>query len=694
MTRTPRRRNLRRALLTLTALAALSVPSGAALAQPAVDPGQTTLLPAGLRQGRVIFVRPGRVQIVRDSVLVQTYRTPGELDLATLAALVHDPDYAVTTAAGVLQLRAVLAARPGTTISASDPGLTRIELGDAGAGAARFIGTSSTVHLTGITVAPLATSAGGPRTPGYLQFSNSSVTLERTILSGLGNLDPRQAAKHTVAGGAAPANAAGGAPAATGKSLAHAALRTLRGTVSITDSSVTAGAAGLLLTDPTSLTLQGVTARSTGGTGITIQSPSSATLSNVTAVGDHGDGMVVGGTGAQIRVTGPVTVSGNTRNGLVLTDVTGARLSQITTTGNAGAGMRLVRVHDAVLTGAHSNSDHTGVSVESSGQVSLNGVVVNGANTGVSVKASRTVRMAGLQVTGRAPVAGVVAGQVGIGLSGDDIQIRDTTSTGTTEGIVVAGDARGVVVQGGHFDASRTGARVDSTTPTTLDHVTLSSSSGSALRVSGRGLSVTGATMTGGQGITVRGAGAGLALRDTSVDAHGTALDTGAQTAPITVQGGQLTGHTGPTLTLGGGGATLTGTTVTAAAGSTTAIDMHAPLTGREITVHAAVTGIRLTGTSTATIEHSSITAGSDGIAAGREASARLIETTVAAGRPSRGKVTFIGENRYSHEPLRWLAVAALIAIVAALALEVMRRLRDRRQPPTGIAPEHVLNAR
>jgi hypothetical protein len=145
---------------------------------------------------------------------------------------------------------------------------------------------------------------------------------------------------------------------------------------------------------------------------------------------------------------------------------------------------------------------------------------------------------------------------------------------------------------------------------------------------------------------------------------------------------------------LGGHGAIITDSVVEAGSGSTAAIDLHATLTAHHITVRADATGLRLTGGATATVDHSTIVAGGDGVTASSLARATLIETDVDAALPSRGPVLFIGNNQYSHQPLRWIAVAALIAVAAGLSLEILRRHRDRRLPHHGAAPEHVLNAR
>jgi hypothetical protein len=155
--------------------------------------------------------------------------------------------------------------------------------------------------------------------------------------------------------------------------------------------------------------------------------------------------------------------------------------------------------------------------------------------------------------------------------------------------------------------------------------------------------------------------------------------------------GGELTGHDGITVSAAGTSLTLDDVRIE---GGTVGVKAHGRFEGHALKVSTTDTGIRLSSGTQARVSDSTVTAGSVGIAASVGATATLTNTGVQAPRTSRGKVTFRGPNRWSHEPMRWLGVGVLLALALGILMEMLRTITYRRERRSGLAPAHVLNRR
>jgi hypothetical protein len=69
-----------------------------------------------------------------------------------------------------------------------------------------------------------------------------------------------------------------------------------------------------------------------------------------------------------------------------------------------------------------------------------------------------------------------------------------------------------------------------------------------------------------------------------------------------------------------------------------------------------------------------------------------LQDTLVDAPQGARGPIQLRGTSELPALPVRWIGIFGLIVIAAAIALEVVRRLRERRTERTVSAPSHVTN--
>ncbi|HVN11958.1 MAG TPA: hypothetical protein VMT69_07680 [Kineosporiaceae bacterium] len=140
-----------------------------------------------LARGRVLVLRPHRLEIAVDGRVRREVALTQPLDLSLLPDVVGDPAFADRIAPGVLRLGAVLVQRPDTRVEAGGP--LRVELGDTGgAGPARLTGTRSSLRLRGVTVSAVAGSRPSPPfvAAGLRYLHESDVRLEDVTLAGLG----------------------------------------------------------------------------------------------------------------------------------------------------------------------------------------------------------------------------------------------------------------------------------------------------------------------------------------------------------------------------------------------------------------------------------------------------------------------------------------------------------------------------
>lgn len=649
---------IRRIAVTVAALIVPAVIAPAWTAVASASPLATVNVPPELRTGRALLVRPHSVEVVRSGKILRSISLTGPLDLSRLPNLIGDTAYVSWQAKGVLRLGAVLRAGSLSTVTGGLPVLNRLELGDAGGGPARLLGAHATVRLNGVTVAAVPAQQGGPTEPGSLRFSDSTVELTATTLAGLG---------------AVPADRA------KAEHPAIPALRTRGGTVTITDSVVTGGGDGLVVIDAANLTLQRVRAQQTGGDGIRLRGGAAGTIGAVTSTGNRRYGVMIAGS-IRARLAGPFTLGGNRTAGLGVVGASHLDISNVASTKDQ-TGVRLKGVSAVNLAQVTTQDDKRGVVVEGGNGVRLSKVSTTRDDAGVTIAASQAVTLT--QVTSSH------ARRAGISVDGDTVTIASSTVTDAQDGLVIPAKSRNVTVRGSAFSGSRNGVRVASASgPVVLAGSRLDSAKGSALRITGPGTTVDSCTVTGATGITVRGKGR-LVATGTVVTVQNHAVDIGRGVGPATMKGGAVTSRDSVAVSAAGTSLTMDGVQIE---GGEVGVQAHGEFVGQGLRLSATGTGIRLSKGAQASVSDSTVTAGNIGIAAAMGAAATLTNTDVHAALASRGKVTFRGPNRWSHEPMRWLGVGVLVALTLGILMEMLRTINYRRERRCGLAPIHVLN--
>jgi hypothetical protein len=287
-----------------------------------------------LAHGRVLVLRPHRLQVAVDGRIRREIPVAQPLDLARLPDVVHDPAFASSPGPGVVRLGAVLVQRPDTTLEAGDGGgRLRLELADTGgAGPGRITGTRAALRLRSVTVtasrvAPMAAVAAGLR---YLH--QSDLELDDVTLDGLGGIGRT------------------GVPALRTDGGGRVRLQAVR-----------------------------VVGR---GRGVTIEDAVGARISDFTANGLGGDALVVSG-GAGTRISG-VRADGLAAAGVRLHDTLGAGLADVRVR-TSGIALGVEGGDGVVVRGGALEGGRAAVRAVDGQAVVLDGVTTTGPIRGATV---------------------------------------------------------------------------------------------------------------------------------------------------------------------------------------------------------------------------------------------------------------------------------------------------------------------
>ncbi|MEJ3746563.1 right-handed parallel beta-helix repeat-containing protein [Actinomycetes bacterium KLBMP 9797] len=385
------------------------------------------------------------------------------------------------------------------------------------------------------------------------------------------------------------------------------------------------------------VTLTRVSAIGNAEAGIVLNQARAVHFTDVTANDNAGTGLVLRGPLAPelTRVT-----SARNRTGVELSALGAAPLGPLTTENNRHSGVVLDRCAGCVLSGVRSSGDHTGVLVErqSAGAEVRDGAVHGAGRLGVAVAADR-VRLRGLTV--QSPAWGVglrVLPRV------QGVAIESSAVTGGAVG--VSTDGAGTTVSGVSVTDARIGLRIGRDAENTAVTAVRMSGTETGLQANAgaRGVAVRQLQIAqrGGQGI--RSAAQNMSVDDTTVQGarHGMHLKGVATVRASTVSGADeavVAGPRGQLMFVGGA-------------------------------LHGESLGLRVSPSSSVILQ----------------------DTTVDAPQGARGPVQLRGSSTLPAMPVRWIGVFGLVVIAAAIALEVVRRLRERRTDRAVSAPSHVTN--
>ncbi|MGN9912908.1 hypothetical protein ACTMTJ_35765 [Phytohabitans sp. LJ34] len=380
--------------------------------------------------------------------------------------------------------------------------------------------------------------------------------------------------------------------------------------------------------------------RATGNTeaGVLVNQAGRVAFTDVTAGDNPGTGLVLRG---PLRAPALVRVASEANGtGVELSRLGGVSVGPLRTAHNRRSGVVLDRCPRCVLAGVDATGDRTGILVkrQSAGSTVDGGTVRAAQRVGVMVAAGG-VRIRRLTVES---AAGAVGLRVPPGVP--DARVESGAFHGGAIAVSTDGERTSVVDTA--VTGALTGVRIGGDATTAVVHGLRVANSRTGVQANTGSHAVTiehlRIAQSGGQGI--RSAADGMSIVDSTVDgaALGMHLKGVATVRLSSVSAKDEALYAGP-------GASVT------------------------------FTGGRLGGESVGVRAH--------------DLSAVVLEdTSVEAPTGARGPVRLRGTTELPAMPVRWIALLGLLVVAAAITLEVLRRLRERREERTVSAPDHVTN--
>lgn len=216
--------------------------------------------------------------------------------------------------------------------------------------------------------------------------------------------------------------------------------------------------------------------------------------------------------------------------------------------------------------------------------------------------------------------------------------------------------------------------------------------------------------------LSVSGSGSAVTVTRPELEGGTTGISLGADTASTTVTGGAVSGfdrgvavsghrltitgtqvndaRTGIAVTDKANGTVLRDVTVNGSAfGAGTGVDLRASASLDGLTVSGTHRGVHLAAGVSADAKHLDVLAERKGVQADRAAVLELTDSRVRAPSALTGQGTILrhGSTEVSLPPFPWLGFAAIMALLAAIALQSVHQVRHRRAPQPRVA-QHVRN--
>jgi hypothetical protein len=642
---------------TVAAVAAAAVLwcVGVGTAAAASGPPHHIAVPPGIGTGRVMVLRPHRVDLFNGGRFARSIYLDGQhASLGGLADVVADPAFVSRPAAGTLLLTAALVQRPHTSLTVGGAGLRTIELRADPASPAFMTGTRAAVTFTGVTVTGIGRSseAGRPYL-SYGGFSVVSVTSSRFSRLGREGRHPLAALE-------------------VGKGAVLTASK-----VAFTDDVV-----GLAAANSAAVRLASVTVSTSSGDGITLRNAGLVSIGDLEVSGNR-DGLVLAGAGTHLFVLGGLTALDNRRFGINASSSVAAAVRGARTRGNGVAG---VNIHDAgasSVIGLSSSDEPIAVRIDSGAQVAADGVTASSDQTGIDATARcRNLSLHRIIITGAS---------VGLRLAADNAIVDGVTVTGSRVGLQITPTAHHsrisalTVTSPDPNGPDSTGVEVSGDGTRLVDsHI---DGAHSGLWVAGVDTTVTGGSISAtGTGIAVRAQAGRTTLTSVKVSGGLVGLSVGGGSVALTKD--VITGSSRAALRNDGGTTDVTASTLRSTG---TGVDAHAPVTVRDSSIMAAV-GARVGAGATATFDGDAVYGSTTGIHVDDGAHVRVISSHVTGHTPIAGIATVLGLSFIGPLPLHWLGACGLALIAVALFLVALSRSRERGRIGRVLAPTHVTN--
>lgn len=438
---------------------------------------------------------------------------------------------------------------------------------------------------------------------------------------------------------------------------------------------------GLVLSGTQSVTLDKVTARRSALNGVALRDDVGTTI-------------------------GSVTSTDNAQDGVSISGVEGRRISGLHTERNKRYGVRIADLHNLVVAGTRSVDDSRALVLDGCQLCVVQGLDVHGGEVGLQVGgASGLVRVDGGTIDGAATGARLVnsiggvtldrlsvtgASTTGIVLCGLDVKVTGAKVTSKGTGIGVCGQAAGAEVGTSDIRGDQIGIRVIAPArDVTVIDTAVSGGRDAGVAVSASGVSLTRVQVSPAHtGIHIYGEAQDTSLDQVTVRGGRDGIVATGTTKGLTIFNPRVSGVSGDALSSGSDGLSVREGTITDAG---TGLSLRGTSEISGLSVVDVVKGLRISKHAQVASEEIDVLATKIGIQVERGGSFVLADSRVRASRALVGHVDQRGTNVVTLPPFPWYGFAAIGAVVFALLLEVIHRVRTGRSR-AATAPKHVTN--
>ena len=545
------------------------------------------------RPEKLAIVRSRTIDLVTNGSL--TRQVPRRQSTVTISELDrYLPTNWLTVADGTATLSAAVVLSPGVVMEiGGDVKEVKLTGGDKPSQASSIYSGSGKLRVHDVTIGSVDPGSGqplavSPGRPFIVVSSNGQLDMANATINDLGT----------------PADAADRPGLLFGINSAG----------SVVNSTFQRNSTGIKLDRSNAIKLENVTVSDSTADGLVLRGDKGTSLVGIKANTNKASGVLVTGESTDRPITG-ISTSGNGGFGVAVVRQLKPRINGIVTDGDGAGGVRVSRSDEAVVTDITTTNEPIGVLVHAGAtKAALDQLRISGGKRGVVVDKSVTeVNLRGSTIEG----AGVVA----VGVAGKHVTVND---------VAVRDSATGVRMERGSAD-----------------------------------LGITNLTVTGGKDGVISTPGTNdLTLQNLATDGvSSTAVRTFTPDAKI--EGGRIVG-------------------------STTGIDTGAATAITGTTITQVDTGIRARSTDPVTADNVDINAVTAGITVADGSPFQLTASRVDALEAVHGVVQQRpGDNELSLPPLNLLGAIGVPLILLALVLEQINAFRQRgvgnvrrRQPP------------
>lgn len=441
---------------------------------------------------------------------------------------------------------------------------------------------------------------------------------------------------------------------------------------------------GIKVTKASNVNLSQVTVDHSITDGLVLNADQGTVVQGLTSSNNGGDGIGIYGNGAGRRF-GAVTVSGNQRFGIAAAGQQGLALDGVTVSADHVGGVRLTHCVGTIITALTSNDEPIGVAISgASQQTQLIGAAVHRGGVGVAVRKG----VSGVQIN---QLTADGSGAFGVRVdAASQVVLRDSAVSIGGTALWIGGASQDVTATGGTLAGGQFGIAVAApASQVSLTGVTAGGTHRAGIAISASGVRLAQVTVNNSQdGVHIYRQATGIDARDITINGGGNGVVASAATSDIRLTNLIVQGISNDAVATSSPGLIISGGRLS---GGNTGVNARAPMTLTALTINQVTEGIHVQPNVHATGTGIDVLAEKTGIKADAAADFVLTNSSVHAPVSLKGNIILQGNNDIGLPPVPWLAVVGLCAVCAAILLQFVHRIRQRKHMRS-LAPAHVFN--